>query len=30
MEVKMSWVEVDGAVWSWVEVDRAGLGWVTI
>ena len=28
VEVKMSWVVVDGAGWSWVEVDGAGWRWM--
>ena len=28
MEVKISWVGVDGPGWSWVEVDGAGWRWV--
>ena len=28
VEVKMSWVEVDGAGWSWVEVNGARWSWV--
>ena len=28
VEVEMSWVDVDGAVWSCMEVDGAGWRWV--
>ena len=28
VEVKMSWVEGDGAGWSWVKVDGTGWRWV--